>query len=116
MDDAQPLPNFAAASSGWAKYATSCSAQKRPMPPPIFHTLERYVSDPGASVDGTTFRHLAEYLATGNEAAQPHRLEVACVDFGYTLEELRALRAEGKTGRHVAAEVVGRGVRSSSSV
>lgn len=107
----EPLQNFAAASPSWATYVAGCSARKRPVPPRTFRILERYIGDPEASLDGTTFRYLAEYLATG---AQPPRLEVACFDFGYSLGELHALRAKRKTGRDVAAEIVGRGVRSSS--
>jgi len=81
------------------------------MPAAVYGVLKLYVEDEKANVDGTTFRHIANYLATGDADAQPARLEVACADFGYTLGELRTLRAEGKTGRDVAAEVVGRGVR-----
>ena len=107
-------PNFAKIldPQGWNMYAAAQSSDKKPMPSMIYHFLQEFI-DYKRNLDGTTFRYIAEYLETGNNI-QPYRLEVACSDFGYTLCELDSLRLSGKTTRDIAAEIVGRGVRSSS--
>ena len=105
-------PNFAKIldPQGWNAYAAAQSLDKKPMPSMIYNFLQQFI-DNKRNLDGTTFRYIAEYLESG-ETTQPYRLEVACSDFGYTMGELDLLRVSGKTARDVAAEIVGRGVRS----
>jgi len=107
-------PNFAKIldPQGWNAYAAAQSSDKKPMPPMIYNFLQKFL-DNKRNLDSTTFRYIAEYLETGDNI-QPYRLEVACSDFGYTISELDSLRVSGKTARDIAAEIVGRGVRSSS--
>ena len=47
------------------------------------------------------------YFSTG--VVHP-RLKVACADYGYTQVELAAFKAQGKTARDLAQEIVARGV------
>ena len=92
-----------------AEFAAKLAERKSALPPAVVGILTDYVTDGDkAHLDCTTFQHIDAFLATGEEAP---RLWVACGDFGYTLGELQRLRAAGKTGRQVAAEVVARGVR-----
>ena len=114
MAETEPkYPNLAANLCEWAQFAAHAESQKVPMPQGIHGLLARCLAAGNTALGGTTFRYIHDFLATGDEKAQAARLGVACADFGYTLAELRALRAAGKTGRDVAAEVVGRGVRRS---
>jgi hypothetical protein len=90
-------------------FAAELAERKSALPPAVVGILSDYVTDGDkAHLGFTTFRHIDAFLATGEEAP---RLWVACGDFGYTLGDLQRLRAAGKTGRQVAAEVVARGVR-----
>jgi hypothetical protein len=101
--------NFATRMPLWGE--VNASAKKSPMSAPVHSILASYaVGGSSAGLRGTTFLHIDNFLASGEAGAQPARLRVACADFGYTLDELRALRAAGKLGRDVAAEVVSRGV------
>jgi hypothetical protein len=91
------------------EFAAELAERKSALPPAVVGILSDYATDGDKTHLGfTTFRHIDAFLATGEEAP---RLWVACGDFGYTLGDLQRLRAAGKTGRQVAAEVVARGVR-----
>jgi hypothetical protein len=90
-------------------FAAGLAERKSVLPSIVVGILTEYAADGDkAHLEYTTFRHIDTFLASGEVAP---RLWVACGDFGYPLEELQQLRAAGKTGRQVAAEVVARGVR-----
>ena len=91
------------------EFAAELAERKSALPPAVVGLLSDYATDGDkAHLGYTTFRHIDTFLATGEKAP---RLWVACGDFGYPLEELQQLRAAGKTGRQVAAEVVARSAR-----
>ena len=98
--------NFAARLSptGWAAHAASAQLRKAPMPPGARRQLKSF-AEGGPLSEGSTFTHIANFF---KGAADSERLEVACADFGYSVSELRALAAAGKTAQDVAAEIVAR--------
>lgn len=102
--------NLAARLPGWADWSAEQQATREKMPLAVHSILLRYIQNSATDLSWTTFRHIAAYFATGTRGA---RLEVACADFGYTFEELEALRGAGKTAKDVASEIVGRGVDDS---
>lgn len=93
---------------GWRAHAAQKSAVKEKMPRMVFELLSAYLIDANTSLKRTTFSHIVTFFQTGREAG---RLSVACADFGYSVDELRALRTAGSTALDVAAEIIGRGSR-----
>lgn len=68
--------------------------------------LNRYINGGGLdSLDRCTFRHIVIFLETGQKTA---RLEVACRDFGYSMEELERLHMNNINAIELASEVVSR--------
>ena len=99
-------------------------------PAPVIGIINGYCkSGDKKMLGGTTFRHIVKYLSDEpdaldesdikttrmfgvSEAQLVHkmkeRLSIACDDFDYTLPELDALKAEGKTSIDVAKEICDR--------
>ncbi|MGI2028914.1 hypothetical protein [Endozoicomonas acroporae] len=77
---------------------------KEAMPPPQVKLLKNYVAnhDP-KTLEYSSFKHIAIFMDHGQ---QTPRLEVACSDFGYTLQELEQLRLENKRSIDVAFDVI----------
>ena len=79
------------------------------MSPVVHEMLTRY-RDTGETswFNALTFRHVADYMATGEEDA---RLPIALADIGYTRDELAQLRADGKAINDIVDEILARGVQ-----
>lgn len=68
--------------------------------------LNKYVAERKLSVlEKTSFKHIAIYMDFGTKT---ERLDIACSDFGFTLQELKQLRREKKNSFDVASEVTSR--------
>ena len=109
--DLTPLhSNFAADMhpDAWKEYANVHIIQKNPMPAPTVFTLKNYIANGDENkLANSTFRYIVEFIKT-NTISQPARFEVACIDFGYTLAELCAIRDSGKTSFDIATEIINR--------
>lgn len=99
-------------------------------PAPVIGIIKKYHDSCNEQIlGGTTFKHIVKYLSAEpdtldesdiqtarmfgvSETQLVHkmkeRLIVACDDFDYTLSELDALKAEGKTAIDVAKEICDR--------
>ena len=109
MSSPGQLPNFAKLfGNGWSEFVEKQSRLKHRMPRPVHTLLTKYVNGDPVSLENTTFKYINRFLETGDVTEQFARLEVACTDFGYTLDELKQLRSEGKNGLDVAREIVSR--------
>jgi hypothetical protein len=99
-----------------ARYQAWLVAQaqvKKQLPPAAFTAIKGWMETPGSKagdIPHVTFTYIAAFFETGKEA---DRLKVACADYGYTIDELKALKAAGKTAKDVAAEIVARGMDNS---
>jgi hypothetical protein len=80
---------------------------KEQMPPFALGVMRAYLGGKNSDARGTTFTHIVRYMEDGSDPEK--RLWVACADYGYTVEELDTLKAEGKTAKDIAQEVVDRG-------
>jgi GTPase SAR1 family protein len=80
---------------------------KHKVPSPIHGLLTQYAQGKRDEAEASTFVYIILFFATGEENP---RLKVASADYGYTLEELKTLKGQGKTAREVAGEIVSRGV------
>lgn len=98
--------NFANGLPGYGRWAEEKQKIKEKMPGPVCRKLRKYLENPDPEhVQGTTFRYILMFLTTGEVVG---RLSVACHDFGYTMDELQQLRADGATPQDVAQEIVSR--------
>lgn len=61
---------------------------------------------PGYGMEMCPFRHVINYMANGAVAPA---LTDALATYGYTREAIDAAKAEGKTARDIAREIVSRG-------
>jgi hypothetical protein len=94
------------ADPGYQKYLQRASRRKEKMPPAVCGILQRWVQS-GDSLNFTTFQYIVAFFVKGEEH---ERLPVACADFGYSREELRQMKAQGKTAIDIAVEIIDRGV------
>lgn len=71
--------------------------------------LTQYIKQPDPtnldSIQNSTFKYIAKYLNSGQ---QDPKLKIACLDFGYTLQELKQFCHEGISPVHVACAVISR--------
>lgn len=72
----------------------------------VYNILRRYCLDQATDLSRVTFRHIVRFLDTGVERIE---VEIAGGLCGYTLLDLRELRATGAKGVDVAREIVSRG-------
>ena len=101
-------PNLAAVlfPQEWAAYMEMSLAKKMPPTCRIRNLLNTYIDNPDVDLEGTTLKYLVRFFETGD--LTPPRLEIACADFGYSFDELVAMRAIGIKFRDVALEILSR--------
>ncbi|MBO9481681.1 hypothetical protein [Salinisphaera sp. G21_0] len=68
--------------------------------------LSNYIREPKLkTLESSSFKHIAIFVDSGQ---QTPRLDVACCDFGYTLQELKQFRLENKSPVDVAVDALSR--------
>lgn len=100
---------------GFARWVVAGQQKKDPLPSAFYFYLQTWVNaNPiihARGMPGSTFDYVIRFFATGEEHA---RLPIALADIGYTLDELKALKAEGKTAKDLGNVILERGVAPES--
>ena len=105
---AQLPPQFKAGFDAWV--ATGQGA-KVPLRSAFYYYLHAWAQATpiihARGMPGATFDYVIRFFATGEEH---WRLPVALADIGYTLDEIKALKADGRSAKDLAKEILERGV------